>query len=264
MRCPACARRAGGWSRWPTRMRAHGGGRRRWARRMRTRTGRRCWPTRRWKQSTWRRRITCTARRWRRPRPPASPCSARSRWPRRWPMPRPWPRRSGARAFPTAPPSTSATIPRMRPSATLSRPARSARSPRSASPMPAGWMRAGRPTTGGPTRCARGGGALMDLAPHGLDLADYLLGEPVEEIAALTQRRVQRYAVDDGAVLIGRTASGRAAADCTSLTIAPRGCRDGGWRSWAPPGSSWRSAPWGSRGAAPCAASAAASASTLR
>ena len=53
-----------------------------------------------------------------------------------------------------------------------------------------------------------GGGALMDLAPHGLDLADYLLGEPVEEIAALTQRRVQRYAVDDGAVLIGRTASG--------------------------------------------------------
>ncbi len=53
-----------------------------------------------------------------------------------------------------------------------------------------------------------GGGALMDLAPHGLDLVDYLLGEPVEEIAALTQRRVQDYAVDDGAVLLGRTASG--------------------------------------------------------
>ncbi|TPG57150.1 gfo/Idh/MocA family oxidoreductase [Roseomonas nepalensis] len=53
-----------------------------------------------------------------------------------------------------------------------------------------------------------GGGALMDLAPHGLDLAEYLLGEPIQEIAALTQRRVQPYAVDDGALLIGRTAGG--------------------------------------------------------
>ncbi|MDO9712184.1 Gfo/Idh/MocA family protein [Paracraurococcus lichenis] len=53
-----------------------------------------------------------------------------------------------------------------------------------------------------------GGGALMDLAPHGIDLVDHLLGEPVVEIAALTQHRVQRYAVDDGALLIGHTASG--------------------------------------------------------
>jgi predicted dehydrogenase len=53
-----------------------------------------------------------------------------------------------------------------------------------------------------------GGGALMDLAPHGLDLVDHLLGESVSEVAALTQNRVQPYAVDDGAVLIGRTASG--------------------------------------------------------
>ena len=53
-----------------------------------------------------------------------------------------------------------------------------------------------------------GGGALMDLAPHGIDLADYLLGEPIEEIAALTQRRVQSYPVDDGALLIGRTCGG--------------------------------------------------------
>ena len=53
-----------------------------------------------------------------------------------------------------------------------------------------------------------GGGALIDLAPHGLDLVDYLLGEPVEEIAALTQRRVQDYPVDDGAMLLGRTRSG--------------------------------------------------------
>jgi predicted dehydrogenase len=48
----------------------------------------------------------------------------------------------------------------------------------------------------------------MDLAPHGLDLVDHLLGEPVTEIAALTQNRVQPYAVDDGAMLVGRTGSG--------------------------------------------------------
>ncbi len=53
-----------------------------------------------------------------------------------------------------------------------------------------------------------GGGALMDLAPHGLDLVQFLLAEPIADIAALTQRRVQQYSVDDGAVLIGRTASG--------------------------------------------------------
>ena len=53
-----------------------------------------------------------------------------------------------------------------------------------------------------------GGGALMDLAPHGLDLVEFLLGEPLRDIAALTQSRVQDYAVDDGALLIGTTASG--------------------------------------------------------
>lgn len=53
-----------------------------------------------------------------------------------------------------------------------------------------------------------GGGALMDLAPHGLDLVEFLLADPVEDVAALTQRRVQRYAVDDGAMLVGRTAGG--------------------------------------------------------
>ena len=53
-----------------------------------------------------------------------------------------------------------------------------------------------------------GGGALMDLAPHGLDLAGFLLDEPLAAVAAMTQRRVQGYAVDDGALLIGSTASG--------------------------------------------------------
>lgn len=53
-----------------------------------------------------------------------------------------------------------------------------------------------------------GGGALMDLAPHGLDLTEYLLGEPLETVSAMLQRRVHLYAVDDGALLVGQTRSG--------------------------------------------------------
>ena len=53
-----------------------------------------------------------------------------------------------------------------------------------------------------------GGGAVMDLAPHGIDLVDALLGEPLVELSGLLQTRVQDYAVDDGGVLIGRTAGG--------------------------------------------------------
>jgi 1,5-anhydro-D-fructose reductase (1,5-anhydro-D-mannitol-forming) len=53
-----------------------------------------------------------------------------------------------------------------------------------------------------------GGGALIDLAPHGLDLVDFLVGDSVTDIAALTQAKAQDYAVDDGALLIGRTGSG--------------------------------------------------------
>ena len=53
-----------------------------------------------------------------------------------------------------------------------------------------------------------GGGALIDLAPHGLDLVDFLVGDSVTDIAALTQAKAQDYAVDDGALLIGQTGSG--------------------------------------------------------
>ena len=53
-----------------------------------------------------------------------------------------------------------------------------------------------------------GGGAVIDLAPHGLDLVHALTGERVAELHALLQRRVQPYPVDDGGVLIGRTAGG--------------------------------------------------------
>ena len=53
-----------------------------------------------------------------------------------------------------------------------------------------------------------GGGAMIDLAPHGLDLVQTLLGEPVTTVACLLQRRVFDYPVDDGAVITARTASG--------------------------------------------------------
>lgn len=70
--------------------------------------------------------------------------------------------------------------------------------------VPPGWARDN--WRADPARA--GGGALMDLAPHGLDLVDHLLGEPLVAVSAMVQRRVQDYAVDDGALLIGRTASG--------------------------------------------------------
>ncbi|MGI4943421.1 MAG: Gfo/Idh/MocA family protein [Janthinobacterium lividum] len=53
-----------------------------------------------------------------------------------------------------------------------------------------------------------GGGALMDLAPHGLDLSSYLLNERLTEVAAIGQARVHRYGVEDGALLMARSASG--------------------------------------------------------
>jgi 1,5-anhydro-D-fructose reductase (1,5-anhydro-D-mannitol-forming) len=53
-----------------------------------------------------------------------------------------------------------------------------------------------------------GGGALFDLAPHGLDLAAYLLGERLVEVAALGQARVHHYEVEDGALLMARARSG--------------------------------------------------------
>ncbi len=53
-----------------------------------------------------------------------------------------------------------------------------------------------------------GGGALIDLAPHGLDLAQMILGSPLVEIAAMGQAQVHPYPVEDGAVLMARTASG--------------------------------------------------------
>jgi len=53
-----------------------------------------------------------------------------------------------------------------------------------------------------------GGGALIDLAPHGVDLLEVLLGDEWSELTALLQRKVHTYPVDDGAVLAGRFRGG--------------------------------------------------------
>ena len=55
---------------------------------------------------------------------------------------------------------------------------------------------------------AAGGGAVVDLAPHGLDLCQYLLGEEVHGLHMALQNRVHDYPVEDGGVVCGRTASG--------------------------------------------------------
>ena len=53
-----------------------------------------------------------------------------------------------------------------------------------------------------------GGGAFIDLAPHGLDLMQWIVGEPIVEVACLMQRKVFDYPVDDGAALIGQFTRG--------------------------------------------------------
>ncbi|WP_369070503.1 Gfo/Idh/MocA family protein [Kineococcus terrestris] len=76
--------------------------------------------------------------------------------------------------------------------------------------LPPGWAPPGS-TTGDNWRvdpARAGGGAYVDLAPHGLDLVGALLGEDVERATTLVQHRVHDYAVDDGSVLVGATGSG--------------------------------------------------------
>jgi len=53
-----------------------------------------------------------------------------------------------------------------------------------------------------------GGGAFIDLAPHGIDLSQFLLGEPIVEFACIMQSLVHDYAVDDGAMAIGKFEGG--------------------------------------------------------
>jgi len=75
--------------------------------------------------------------------------------------------------------------------------------------LPADWTPDGRPHDNWRIDPARaGGGAAIDLAPHGLDLVGMLLGDDVVALSALLQQRVHAYPVDDGALLQGQTASG--------------------------------------------------------
>ncbi len=53
-----------------------------------------------------------------------------------------------------------------------------------------------------------GSGALFDLAPHGLDLLQYLLNDEITEVRALGQRRVFDYPVEDGAALVASFSGG--------------------------------------------------------
>ncbi len=76
--------------------------------------------------------------------------------------------------------------------------------------LPPDWSPDGAPHDNWRVDPARaGGGALVDLAPHGIDLVGALLGgDDLDHLQVLLQRRVHPYPVDDGAVLAGRTAGG--------------------------------------------------------
>ncbi|MDF2976266.1 MAG: Oxidoreductase [Actinomycetospora sp.] len=68
-----------------------------------------------------------------------------------------------------------------------------------------------------------GGGAMIDLAPHGVDLTGRLLGEDLVDLVALTATRVHDYVdptADDTAVLAGRTASGTLLSHHVSFSTA--------------------------------------------
>ncbi len=74
--------------------------------------------------------------------------------------------------------------------------------------LPADWAAGGAGDNWRIDPARAGGGALMDLAPHGLDLSSYLLNEPLVDVAAIGQARVHRYTVEDGALLMARSRSG--------------------------------------------------------
>ncbi|MCV2489629.1 Gfo/Idh/MocA family oxidoreductase [Geodermatophilus sp. YIM 151500] len=77
--------------------------------------------------------------------------------------------------------------------------------------LPPDWTPDGRPHDNWRVDPARaGGGAAIDLAPHGLDLVGVLLDDDVETLTAVLQTRVHAYppGVDDGALLTGRTGGG--------------------------------------------------------
>ena len=80
--------------------------------------------------------------------------------------------------------------------------------------LPPDWLPPHTPSDGSNWRvdtALAGGGAAIDLAPHGIDLVGMLLGEDLTSLTAVTRRRVHPYtdpAADDSAALVGATASG--------------------------------------------------------
>ncbi len=70
--------------------------------------------------------------------------------------------------------------------------------------LPADWA----PDNWRVDRSKAGGGAIIDLAPHGLDLLETLLNDRIVELTLYAQRAVHSYAVDDGGVLLLRFARG--------------------------------------------------------
>ncbi len=70
--------------------------------------------------------------------------------------------------------------------------------------LPADWA----PDNWRVDRRKAGGGAIIDLAPHGLDLLETLLNDRIVELTLYAQRAVHSYAVDDGGVLLLRFARG--------------------------------------------------------
>lgn len=70
--------------------------------------------------------------------------------------------------------------------------------------LPADWA----PDNWRVDRSKAGGGAIIDLAPHGLDLLETLLNDRIVELTLYAQRAVHSYAVDDGGVLLLRFAGG--------------------------------------------------------
>ncbi|MGB3801539.1 MAG: Gfo/Idh/MocA family oxidoreductase [Lewinella sp.] len=53
-----------------------------------------------------------------------------------------------------------------------------------------------------------GGGAVIDLAPHGLDLLEHLTGQRITELQTFYQRAAHDYGVDDGGMLLARLSGG--------------------------------------------------------
>ena len=82
--------------------------------------------------------------------------------------------------------------------------------------LPAAWNEGGSARPDAPPapdnwridRARAGGGAVIDLAPHGLDLVETVTGQRLERLSGLYQTVAHDYDVDDGGALLGRLSGG--------------------------------------------------------